>query len=199
MRLFARLLLLVTLAGLTAGPLVAAPLIRPAGATVEAPADGAGSGAWALLPWAAIPVVFGAIRIKDTASLAKKFVARAGQAQGDYTEGVKAAGADWEAGAKAGEDNYKIGVAQAASDGRYGRGIANAGSGKYVARASTLGAQRYPSGVGAAEGDWSRGAAPYLDALKSIDLPPRRPKGDPGNMARSQAVAAKLRAMKVGK
>ena len=58
-----------------------------------------------------------AIRIKDIGSLAKRFVQRAGAAQGDYKDGVMAAGPEWEANTKAGEDNYKIGVAQASAEG----------------------------------------------------------------------------------
>ena len=66
-------------------------------------------------------------------------------------------------------------------------------------RASTLGAQRFHGGVGAAEGDWARGTQPYLDTLKGMELPPRRPKGDPGNQARANAVAVRLRAVKLGR
>lgn len=140
-----------------------------------------------------------AIRIKDTGSLAKKFVQRASAAAGDYKSGVEASGQDWESNTKASEDNYAAGVQAAIGDKRFGKGVANAGAAKFTSRAASLGAQRYPTGVGAAEGDWAKGSQPYLDALKSIDLPPRRPKGDPGNQARAQAVAVKLRMMKVGR
>jgi hypothetical protein len=40
---------------------------------------------------------------------------------------------------------------------------------------------------------------PHLDAMKSLDLPPRRPKGDPANMQRANIVAQKNRAIKLGK
>lgn len=139
------------------------------------------------------------IRIKDVASLSNKFVARAGAAGGDYMDGVKAAGQDWETGAAAGEENFAAGVQQAIADKRFGKGIRASGAAHYVKRASELGAQRYPSGVQAAKDDWAAGSTPYLQALSGMDLPPRRPKGDPGNMARAQAVAARLRAIKVGK
>lgn len=140
-----------------------------------------------------------AIRIKDTGTLAKKFVRNASGAAGDYKTGVEQSGQDWESKTREGEENYKLGVVQAANDGRFGKGVAAAGAAKFVARASTLGAQRYPTGVAAAEGDWARGAQPSLDLLKSLTLPPRRPKGDPGNQARAQMVAQQLRALKVGK
>lgn len=138
-----------------------------------------------------------AIRIKDTASLAKKFVQRAGAASGDYKDGVAQSGQDWEAGARAGADNYRIAVTQAATEGRFERGIAAAGAAKFVNRATTLGAQRYGTGVQAAEGDWSKGVAPYLDALKGLELPPRRPRGQ--NADRANAVAQRLHQMRVGK
>jgi hypothetical protein len=138
-----------------------------------------------------------AIRVKDTNALAKKFVQRAGAAAGDYKAGVEATGQDWESGARAGAENFKQAVVEAANAGRFEKGIAKAGAAKFVQRASTLGAQRYPSGVGAAEGDWTRGSQPYLEAIRGMDLPPRRPKGDPANAARANFVAQRLRAIKV--
>lgn len=181
------------------GPLAGAPLgaaPHPAIGAPESSADGGGSPG---LEWLYVLPAVGAIRIKDTGSLAKKFVTRAGSSAAEYTSSVQASGQDWEANTKASEPNYVAGVQQAAADGRFGRGVAAAGAAKFVTRASTLGSQRYPTGIAAAEGDWARGTQPYLDALKSIELPPRRPKGDPSNMQRAQAVAAKLRAMKLGK
>lgn len=140
-----------------------------------------------------------AIRIKDTGSLAKKFVLRASQAAGEYKSGVEAAGQDWATNTAAAEDNYAAGVTAAIGDKRFGRGVAAAGAQKFVSRAGSLGAQRYPTGVGAAEGDWARGTQPFLDVLKGLALTPRRPKGDPGNQARANAVAVALRAAKVGR
>jgi hypothetical protein len=140
-----------------------------------------------------------AIRIKDTGSLAKKFVQRASAAGPDYTSGVQAAGADWESKTRASADAYAQGTQQAIVDGRFLKGVADAGQAKFVQRASTLGAQRYPTGVAASEGDWAKGAQPYLDALKSMDLPPRGPKGDPRNQVISNAVSSRLAALKRGK
>ena len=138
-----------------------------------------------------------AIRVKDTNTLAKKFVQRAGAASGDYKAGVEATGQDWEQGARNGAQNFKDAVIEAANAGRFEKGIAKAGAAKFVARASTLGAQRYPTGVSASEGEWAKNSQPFLEIIRSTDLPPRRPKGDPGNMARSQAIAQRLRAAKL--
>lgn len=140
-----------------------------------------------------------AIRVKAIGDIAKKFVRNAQTAAPDYTEGVRAAGADWESNTVAGAANYSAGVQQAIADGRFERGVRDAGSAKFVARASTLGAQRFGPGVAAAEPDFVKGAGPYLQTIAGLTLPPRRPKGDPGNMERANAVAQALRRQKVGK
>lgn len=199
MRGFARVLFVVLLFGLVAGPAFSAPLTVSAGPTIAAPASHGSPSSGGFLTWLAVPAVFGAIRIKDTGTLAKKFVQRAGQAGGDYKTGVEQSGADWETKTKAGAGNWADGVNQAIADKRFERGVSDAGAAKFVTRATTLGAQRYPTGVAAAEGDWAKGAQPYLDALKGMDLPLRRPKGDPANQQRANAVAMRLRAIKVGK
>jgi hypothetical protein len=139
------------------------------------------------------------IRVKDAGSLAKKWVRNAGTAGPDYTAGVQAAGADWEANTRAAGDNYAQGVTAAIGDKRFERGVGAAGAAKYTGRASTLGAQRYGPGVQASEQEWAQKTQPFLQTIASLNLPVRRPKGDPGNMARSQAVAAALRAQAISK
>lgn len=139
------------------------------------------------------------MRLKDPGAIAKKFVQRASSSAGDYKSGVEQSGQDWLTNTSAAGQNFADGVASAIADKRFEKGVQEAGAGKFTQRASTLGAQRYPSGVGASEGDYARGVAPYVSELQSMQLPPRRPKGDPANFARSQAVAQRLRAIKVGK
>lgn len=190
---FVVLVCLFALAPLAALPAAASSLAI--GVPHAAPSSGS---AW-LGALTGAGLAFGmAIRIKDAGTLAKKFVQRASAAGGDYTDGVKNAGGDWETNTKAAEDNYKQGVAAAANRGAFGKGVAAAGAGKYVQRASTLGSQRYPTGIAAAEGEWAKGTQPFLQTLASMNLPPRRPKGDPGNQERANAVARALRAQKVG-
>lgn len=140
-----------------------------------------------------------AIRIKDGATIAKKFVSRASTAGTDYASGVGAAGQDWATNAKAGESNYEQGVTAAIADKRYGRGIDQAGAQKYVDNATKLGPQRFQTGIQNAEGAYQRGVAPHLEAMRSVDLPPRGPKGSPQNQQRAQVVAALNRKIKLGK
>lgn len=165
---------------------IAAPFPSPAGAPLP-------------VEWLILPALAGALNVKDTGTIAAKFVRNAQAAAGDYKTGVQSAGPAWEAGARAGEDNYATGVQQAIADKRFGKGIAAAGASKYVTMASEKGSTRFGPGVAASQGEYARGAQPYLDALKGITLPPRRPKGDPSNYARAQAVGDRLRAVKLGK
>ena len=138
------------------------------------------------------------IPIKDTGSLAKKFVTRASAAQGDYKDGVTGAGGRMEAAAKAAEPNYEAGVTAAIARKAFGRGLNGAGA-KFEKNATTLGPQRFAQGVQNAGDAWGSGVQPYLDRLKSLDLPPKGPKRSPQNQQRSAAVQLALGALKEGK
>lgn len=184
---------------LCAGPAFAAPL-----GTSQAPAIGAqapvthhtllGQLAAGLVGLA----VFGTITIKDTGTLAKKFVTRAVAAAPDYKDGVAAKGADWENSTAAAEGNYEQGVQASIGRKAFGKGVRGSAS-KYQQNASTLGAQRYGPGVQNAQDAWARGVQPSLDVLKSLNLPLKGPKRSPQNSQRSNAVILALGALKENK
>lgn len=138
-----------------------------------------------------------ALKVKDAAASATKFVQRAQAAAPAYQQGVQNAGASWQANATAANDSYVAGVTAAANSGRYQKGVQGAAS-KYETNASGKGAQRYPQGVAAAGPAWQAKTQPFLSTLASLSLPPRRPKGDPANYQRSQMVGDALRKQKVG-
>jgi len=138
------------------------------------------------------------ITIKDTGSLAKKFVTRATAAQGDYKDGVTGAGGKFETAAKAANDSWKQGVTAAAGRDAFTKGLTGSAQ-KYEKNATTLGPQRFAQGVQNAGDAWASGVQPSLDRLKSIDLPPRGPRRSPQNQARSAAVQIALGALKEGK
>lgn len=140
----------------------------------------------------------GAIQVKDVGSIAAKFRTRAGTAATDYSTGVAGAGASWEAGARAGESNYEQGVQEAIGRKAFGKGVSAAGASKYVDNAVKLGTQRYPTGIANAEGAYAKGVQPYLDTVRSLNLPPRGPKGSAQNQQRADVVAKAMRAKKVG-
>jgi hypothetical protein len=199
MRATSRLLVMLILCITAAGPAIAAPATLSTGATVARP-DGASFAVTDLLKTLLYGgVVFGAIRIKDTGSLATKFATRAAAAATDYKDGVAQAGSDWQTNAANSADAYAQGVQEAIGDGRFAKGIADAGAGKYVKRATELGAQRYAPGVNAGKDEWAKNVAPFLDRLKGLTLPPRGPRRSPQNMARANMVAAELGKLATGK
>lgn len=139
-----------------------------------------------------------ALKVKDAATAATKFVQRAQAAAPDYAKGVTGAGNTWQAHTAAASDAWGAGVQAAVANGRFGKGVARVGGQKWETASAGKGAQRYPQGVAQAGPAWQANTGPYLDTIASLNLPPRRPKGDPANYQRSQMVADALRKKKVG-
>lgn len=192
MRHLSRLLVLAAVTLLTAGPLLAAPLVRQPGGTAIGPVSaGRSSPAAALWLLGSSLALFGAVKVKDNATITRKYVTRAGQAAPDYKSGVETAGGDWEAGARAGEGNFEQGVQDAIARKAYGKGVSGA-AGKYTKNATTLGVQRYPQGVANADQAYQAGVAPYLDVIRNLSLPPKGPRRSPQNQQRANMVALEL-------
>ncbi len=199
MRLIHSVLLAAALTVLAVGPALGLPSLsahQPTLSPIQTPAAPASNRLE--LPLGLVGLA-GAIRIKDTGTIAAKFKTRASAASQDYAAGVQSAGADWEAGARAGEANYEQGVQEAIARKAFGKGVANAGQQKYVDNAIKLGTQRYPQGVANAEGAYAKGVQPHLDMMKGLNLPPRGPKGSAQNQQRADAVAKANRALKVSR
>ena len=134
-----------------------------------------------------------AIRIKPIEQLKEKYASRSSAAGGEYKAGIESPRRDQAAAAAAAVDAYNAGVQEAISAGRFVTGVNAAGSEKWKRKAGTVGATRYPQGAAAAKDDWAKGAKPILDAIASVDLPPRGPRGTPGNIQRVVAVAEAAR------
>ena len=139
-----------------------------------------------------------AIMMKDTASIARKYVQRAQAAGGEYAAGVKSPANDWAQNTAAANDAYKQGVAAASARDAFLKGVSAAGTPKWQKKAVEVGATRYPQGVANAESDYATGFAPYADTIKGLQLPPRAAKGNPQNIQRVSAVADALHRKKVG-
>lgn len=138
------------------------------------------------------------MQVKSADAVAKKWAARAGAAGGDYASGVQNTQKDWAADTAASAGAWAAGVTAAAGNGSFARGVQNAGTAKWKAKATGVGAQRYPQGVQAAQPFFQTGIGPVLQTLQGITLPPRGPKGDPGNINRVTAITTALRKLKTG-
>lgn len=138
-----------------------------------------------------------AINIKSPDVVAKKYAARGAAAGADYAAGVQNPRQDWQAATDAASNTWAAGVQQAVTNGAFVKGVNKAGTQKWQRKAAGVGATRYGPGVQAAQGDYQNGVTPYLQVLAGLTLPPRNPKGDPGNIARVAAIAAALRQKKL--
>lgn len=196
MRILTRVIVCLIVAGLTAGPALAAPLLVSPGSHLDHAAPASGPVRSAVRLVLSVAALGASIKMRDMGFLANKFATRAGAASNDYKSGVETAGADWEQGAIAGEDNYKAGVNDAMARGAFGKGVRRAGAGKYTKNASQLGPQRYQQGVANAKDEWAKGFAPVAQVLAGLNLPPKGPKRSPANQNRSNMVQTALGAWK---
>jgi len=135
--------------------------------------------------------------IKPTANIAEKWTRVTPQRTEDYKQGVESPRKDWAEATGAAEESYKSGVTEAAAEGRFGRGVAAAGTAKWKEKAVAKGVPRWGEGVRLAGADFAKGFGPYRDVIESTNLPPRYPKGDPRNIERVAVLAAALRAKKL--
>lgn len=137
-----------------------------------------------------------AIQIKPIAAIADKFVKRAGAAGADYASGVQNPRTDQATAAAAAAPVWAQAVSDAAARDAFAKGVRAAGSAKWMDKAKSIGAQRYPQGVQAAKADFEAGFAPYAQVLAGLTLQPRGIKGT--NVGRVQQVVDALRKAKTG-
>jgi hypothetical protein len=123
----------------------------------------------------------------------EKFRSRAQNAREDYKRGVQGAGQRWLEGAAASTEAWRAGTQEAITQGRFERGVRAAGATKYQERASTLGPERFASGVAAGAADWGRNFAPFAQALAGFTPAPRGMRGSDQNAQRSLEVQRLMR------
>jgi len=129
-----------------------------------------------------------AVEIKPLDRIVEKWSRRASQAGPDYEAGVRNPRRDWAQAAAAADGNYRQAVTAAAGEGRYGRGVQRAGTPKWQRKAVELGTARFGPGVAAAAPEYTSGFGPIREAIAAATLPPRRPRRDPGNLQRVNAI-----------
>lgn len=110
----------------------------------------------------------------------------------DYKLGVQNPKRDWEEETVAAEQNWKMGIDQAAGKGLFGKGVRAAGTVKWRENALKKGPGRFAEGVMIAAPDYEKGFAPYHAAIERADLGPRFPRRDPRNLGRVKAVVDAL-------
>lgn len=121
------------------------------------------------------------LSIGSATDIAKKWVDVTPGRVAYYEAAVKNAGPSWEAGALGAGSNYKAAISAVDIAKRFIGGIKKAGAAKYQKKAETLGVERFPGGVRAAQGDFDVGFSPYRDVIDGLEVPDRKPRGDLSN------------------
>ncbi|MCL5026643.1 MAG: hypothetical protein M1531_09165 [Chloroflexi bacterium] len=133
-----------------------------------------------------------AVAVKPLADIANKWSTETPRRSSYYEQGVRNPTKDWAGSTQASASNFKAAVSAGDIDKRFSGGVRRAGTAKWQRKAVDVGASRYGPGVTAAAGDYQAGMAPMIETLAQVNLPPRRPRGDPGNLDRVKAVADAL-------
>ena len=137
--------------------------------------------------------------IKNISRIVEKWTRVTPMRSEDYKLGVENPKRDWAGSAKAGEANWKAGVAAASAAGQFGKGVDKAGTAKWKEKALAKGPGRFSEGVLTAGPDYQKGFAPYAETIAALTYPPKWPKGDPRNLERVRVGNVALRAKKMGK
>jgi hypothetical protein len=90
-------------------------------------------------------------------------------------------------------------VTTAANEGRFEKGVAEAGDKKWQDKTVNVGVGRWGGGVAIAQPDFEKGFAPYADVIGKTNLNPRYPKGDPRNYDRTRQIGEALHNARIGK
>lgn len=134
--------------------------------------------------------------IKDLNAIGEKWKRVTPQRSVDYEAGIRAPRVDWETATRDAETRYNEGVQKAIQRKAFGKGVSASGTQNWQERALAVGPGRFQEGVAASGDNFERGFQPYADTIRSLNLPPRFPKGDPRNLERVKAVSQALRAKK---
>ncbi len=132
------------------------------------------------------------VETKPIEQVVEKWQRKVAGAEPDYRAGIENPKKDWEAATKAAEPAYKEGVTRAANEGRFGRGVAKAGTAKWKKNALEKGPGRWSAGVNMASDEYRAGMAEVLSVINSVALPPRGAKGDPRNYERVKVIGEAL-------
>jgi len=135
--------------------------------------------------------------IKSMQRISSKWNDRASQSQQQYTDGVQNPRADWMTATAAAEANFEKAMQAAISRKSFGKGVKLAGTPTWQANALAKGPLRWAEGVRLAVSKFERAFQPYREVIERTVLPPRGPRGDPGNIQRVAMMAKALHDEKV--
>lgn len=139
-----------------------------------------------------------ALKIKSASAIAKKWADVTPARSRQWEDEIKATSTDeYAAPAIAAAPIWEQAVMEAAARDGYAKGVADKAE-KWKRKALAVGTARFGPGVRAAESDQAAGFAPYREVIAGLTLPPRGPRGAPGNYERVREVGEALHNKRVG-
>jgi hypothetical protein len=136
-------------------------------------------------------------KIKSSAQIAQKWADVTPTRQAQYTEGIQNPREDWATKTAAAADAHKKGIMEALAQNRFAAGVNRAGTAHWQAKSLSKGPDRWAQGVSVSASDYEKGFSPFRDVIERTTLPPRGPKGDPGNIKRVAVMADALHKAKL--
>lgn len=135
--------------------------------------------------------------IKSLDAISSKWV-RVSQLSGSsYQEGILNPTADWKASTQAAAANYKVAMAASLANDSFTKAVNKSSTANWQKGAIEKGVIRWPEGIRLSTDNYARGFAPFRDVIQQLQLPPRGPKGAPGNIQRVAKLAEALHNKKV--
>lgn len=130
--------------------------------------------------------------VKSKEKVVKKWVDETPRRSTYYAEETPIAAAKWQSETEAAAPNFKMAMAAADIDKRFKGGVRRVGSAKFARKVESVGVGRYGPGVTAAEEDYSLGVDWVLSAIAAVEIPSRKPRGDPSNWDRARKIGDDL-------
>jgi len=132
------------------------------------------------------------LKVKPREDVVAKWVEEAPRRAPYYEKYTPPAADDWESKAADAAPVYKAAVTAPDIDVRFKGGIKRVGAAKFKRKVLSVGVARFGPGITAAKEDYDVGVAPFLEELAVIDVPERKPRGDPANIKRVEAIFTAL-------
>jgi hypothetical protein len=132
------------------------------------------------------------VNVPSTSDAAEKFSRRASQAGQDYQTGVQnSSDQEQQQATLEARERWAQGVQDAISNDSFGRGVQNTTK-SWQQEALEVGSSRFTQGAQRAQNEYAESVQPFFDALESLTLSPRGPRGSPENYERSSEVGRRL-------
>jgi len=130
--------------------------------------------------------------IKPLDQISAKWARVSGLSAQSYEEGVRNPRADWKTQTTAANTNYKTSMQASLANDSFVKGVNRSSTDNWQLQAVQKGTVRWPEGIRLSTDNYARGFEPFRAVIAALQLPPRGPKGSPGNIIRVAKIAEAL-------